>query len=84
MMILIAGGSCNLKKNRRQGNHQVDHLHGAINQKSNLPFDSNLISGFYQSYPELNRYRDDVTQVYRKHNYTHLWFDERGVIEFIG
>ena len=57
-------------------------LRGGLNHHSNLPFDSNLVTAFYNAYPELKKYRQDVSEVYRQHTYTQIWFDKQGVVEF--
>jgi murein L,D-transpeptidase YcbB/YkuD len=56
-------------------------LKGSINYKSNLPFDSALVIPFFISFPELNKYQDDVITIYNAHKYNHIWFDEKGIIE---
>ena len=58
------------------------HLQGSINHKSNLPFDSTEISAFYKAYPDLGKYAEDVTNIYRRYNFRQIWFDENGVVEF--
>ncbi|MEI6569621.1 MAG: L,D-transpeptidase, partial [Verrucomicrobiota bacterium] len=81
LLLSIANGSCQLKN--RQARKSADgQLHGAINLKSNIPFDSSLVTVFYQSYPLLSKYKKDVFTVYREHHFHHIWFDEKGVVEF--
>jgi len=58
------------------------HLHGAINQHSHMPFDSNLVISFYRNYPALNKYEKDVMEVYRQHRFNFIWHDEHGIVEF--
>jgi murein L,D-transpeptidase YcbB/YkuD len=82
LVFSVAGSSCKFSKNRQSGKKADDHLHGAINHRSNLPFDSNLVFSFYRSYPELNKYQPDVLEVYRKHKFTQIWYDLKGVVEF--
>jgi len=81
LVLAIGVGSCNFKGKRSRATGG-DHLRGAINQHSNLPFDSNLVVTFYQSYPALNKYQKDVAGVYRQHHYNRIWYDARGVVEF--
>ncbi|MCX6269124.1 MAG: L,D-transpeptidase family protein [Bacteroidetes bacterium] len=80
-LISLANGSCQLK-NARTRKTSDGLLHVAINQKSNIAFDSNLLNTFYQSYPGLARYEKEVVAVYREHHFKHIWFDEKGVVEF--
>jgi len=58
------------------------HLQGSINLRSNLPFDSVLVVDFFQSYPGLKKYEENVTSIYRKQKFNHIWFDNKGVVEF--
>jgi murein L,D-transpeptidase YcbB/YkuD len=82
IILVFANGACKLKDKRPGGNHLQDHLHGALNHQSNMPFDSNLVTSFYQSYPALSQYKNDVTLVYRRHSFTHIWYDAKGIVEF--
>lgn len=58
------------------------HLQGIINHQSNLPFDSTEITNFYKTFPELAKYSKDVTDIYRRYNFSQIWFDKNGVVEF--
>lgn len=82
LLFFLVNGSCTSKKNRHRANAGDFLLRNAINQHSNLPFDSNMVIAFYHSYPALKKYQKDVTEVYRQHHFTHIWFDKRGVVEF--
>ncbi len=82
IVILLAGESCSLKRKKSAGMMQDSHLRGAVNHHSNLPFDSNLLFTFYRTYPELDKYREDVTDVYRHHKFNEIWYDQRGIVEF--
>jgi len=82
VILFLAFGSCNLKEKRHRAKLHDDHLRGALNHRSNLPFDSNLVLTFYKSYPRLNKYQHDVTEVYRQHKYTYIWFDGVGMVEY--
>ena len=80
-ILSLGAGSCKLNENRRPGKIP-DDLRGAVNHQSNLPFDSNLVESFYKSYPELDKYRQNVVLVYRQHHFNEIWYDGRGVVEF--
>ncbi|MCK9203990.1 MAG: L,D-transpeptidase family protein [Bacteroidales bacterium] len=82
LIVFIANGSCISKDKKHQAKNGDLHLSGAINQHSNLPFDSNLLITFYRSYPALNKYQKDVVEVYRQHHYNYIWYDKGGVVEF--
>ena len=81
IVLLITVTSCRSKKSRHRGAAN-DLLHGTVNHRSNLPFDSNLLITFYRSYPALTRYRNDVAVVYRSHRFNEIWYDDRGLVEF--
>ena len=49
-----------------------------------VAFDSTQISNFYQKYPKLKLYQNDVENLYRKHNFHYIWFDKDGLNEFSG
>lgn len=80
LMILLAAGSC--KMNQKRAREKEIRLQGAINQLHNLPFDSSQLVNFYRTFPELSKYREDVYTIYRQHRFHHIWFDEKGVVEF--
>lgn len=83
IMIVFAliNGSCNSNGKKKSG-RKGDGLRGIFNQKRNLPFDSTLVLSFYLSYPELIKYKNEVVDVYRQHDYTQIWHDEDGMVEF--
>jgi len=80
-VLLLAGGSCKLHGKKKSSSNAKDNLRVAVNHRSNLPFDSNLVFAFYRSYPGLNRYHTNVLMVYRQNRYNHIWYDGRGVVE---
>ena len=82
VVLIFAGGSCMFNKKKRVKPGADIHLHGAINQHSNMPFDSNLLITFFRTYPELDKYEKDVAAVYRQHHFTHIWYDKNGIVEF--
>ncbi len=82
LLFSITCTSCWSGQNKHRGTHQDEQFRTALNHQGNLPFDSNLVTDFYRSYPELKKYRDDVLKVYRQHKFTRIWFDEKGVLEF--
>jgi murein L,D-transpeptidase YcbB/YkuD len=82
ILLALAGGSCKSYRNKHHIKHPANFLWGAVNHKSHMPFDSNLVITFYRSYPALNKYKEDLREVYRLHKYTQIWYDEHGVVEF--
>src|SRR5664279_4818892 len=82
ILFALAGGSCKSYKNKHHSKHPANFLWGAVNHKSHMPFDSNLVITFYRSYPALNKYKEELRDVYRLHKYTQIWYDEHGIVEF--
>ncbi len=81
IVFALTNGSCDFN-GKKKGGKIGDGLRGIFNQKRNLPFDSTLVLSFYLSYPELIKYKDEVVDVYRQHDYTQIWHDEDGMVEF--
>lgn len=70
---------------KQQTTHKAEldiDLQGTINRFSKTNFDSTLISPFFQTYPELAKYEDEVNVIYRGYKFHQIWFDENGVLEF--
>jgi len=57
-------------------------LQGSINRFNNTPFDSIAIDSFVKSYPQLDKYEDNIRTIYRGYNFHHIWYDEKGVLEY--
>ena len=49
---------------------------------SKIPFDSTLVSSFFEKHPLLQKYQLDVNKLYRKYDYHYLWYDKNGSNEF--
>lgn len=81
LIILTLTFSCKTREARKHPRPD-DHLYGAINLRHNVAFDSNMVQVFYTNYPKLEKYRKDVTEVYRQQKFFHIWYDKKGVIEF--
>jgi L,D-transpeptidase YcbB len=82
ILLLFTTISCNVNKKRKSASDADGQLRGAVNHKSNLPFDSNLVFKFYSTYPELNKYEEEVLTVYRQHRFSEIWYDGKGIVEF--
>jgi len=74
--------SCQKRKPARLKNSITPDLSGNINEFSNQPFDSILIDSFYQRFPKLEKYRSEVSTLYRHYHFQRIWFDQNGIIEF--
>ncbi|NTW24447.1 MAG: L,D-transpeptidase family protein [Lentimicrobium sp.] len=46
------------------------------------PIDSTLIAPFFEEYPVLKKYERDLLAIYRNYEYSPIWFDEKGIIEY--
>ena len=44
--------------------------------------DSTDVVRFFKKYPNLKKHQSDVNALYKKRNYTSIWFDKKGLIEF--
>jgi len=78
----VAGISCKPKQVADVKHELKVDLQGSINHNSNIPFDSAQIAVFFENYPDLEKYRKDVSSIYRGYNFQHIWFDENGVVEY--
>ena len=53
-----------------------------VNIKQSVAIDSTAVAHFYQSYPDLVRYQNEVSSLYLKRNFHLIWFDAQGLVEF--
>ncbi len=44
-------------------------------------FDSTLVAPFFDQYPELKKYQNEVVSLYQKQHYNYIWFDQKGIKE---
>lgn len=42
------------------------------------PFDSSLVAPFFEKFPRLKLYKEDLMAVYRNHKFNYLWHDNKG------
>lgn len=71
--------SCNSKADKKEENQ--------VKAKVEIPelklsIDSSAISKFYETYPKLKNFQDEVASLYTKKQSTQLWLDNKGVVEF--
>lgn len=57
---------------------------GNFSEQQAMSFDSLALNHFFESYPDLNQYREDVEQFYRDRAFRYAWFDSKGLIEQAG
>jgi len=46
------------------------------------PLDSNLVEPFIKRYPILEKYERDLAAIYKDNGYNHIWYDEKGIVEY--
>ena len=73
--------SCNKKPVKTKPEINSD-LQGSINRYNVTTFDSLSIDTFVSSFPVLGKYENDIRKIYRGYNFHHIWFDEKGVLEY--
>ncbi|MFW0738045.1 L,D-transpeptidase family protein [Flavobacterium sp. T12S277] len=80
VVLLLSVVSCN-KKSEEKG-EESKKAAKQIMPELKIKIDSSGIVGFYQAYPKLIKFQEDVLALYKKHNSTQLWLDNKGVVEF--
>lgn len=80
IIILFTVVSCNSKANDKKEN-QINKAKAQLPELK-IPIDSTDISKFYQTYPKLVKFQEDVLSLYKKKKSTQLWLDNKGVVEF--
>jgi murein L,D-transpeptidase YcbB/YkuD len=78
----ILNGACNRKVKTPPKTALDNFLQEEIIRRNSIPLDSALITSFYNSHPDLQKYQKDAVAIYRKHHYNHIWMDDKGVTEF--
>ncbi|RYJ40681.1 L,D-transpeptidase YcbB [Flavobacterium anhuiense] len=78
-IVFFAVFSCNSKADKKEENstktvEKVPEL--------KLTIDSIRIAKFYENYPKLDKFKNDVTALYQKNKSTQLWQDNKGIVEF--
>lgn len=77
ILVLIAV-SCNSKADKKEEKKEGKVVIPVLK----LSIDSVAIAGFYETYPKLKNFQDEVAALYTKKQSTQLWLDNRGVVEF--
>lgn len=57
---------------------------GNFSEQTDLHFDSIKLDQFFEKYPALGNYKDNVYKFYKEKQYTFAWFDKNGLIEQAG
>jgi murein L,D-transpeptidase YcbB/YkuD len=77
----FANISCNSKKGNAEEVTDVKKIEVSVYQ-SNILIDSVAIAAFYKTYPDLKKYQESTFSLYQKHNFTQVWHDNKGIVEF--
>ncbi|WP_366186300.1 L,D-transpeptidase family protein [Flavobacterium ovatum] len=51
-------------------------------EERELTFDSTFVNTFFQKHPLLDKYQNEVNELYQKHQFHYIWYDKNGVNEF--
>ena len=78
-LLSLTNVSCQNKKN----NSIVIQNTTLNKQKSAIitPFDSTLVTVFYQKFPELLPYKKQAVAIYQQQHYNYIWYDGNGIKE---
>lgn len=68
-MLLLTAISCKKVVNKEDSNGEI-------------LFDSTQVKAFFVKHPKLKDYQKDVEALYRKHDYSYVWYDKNGINEF--
>ncbi|TGD57598.1 L,D-transpeptidase family protein [Flavobacterium humi] len=73
-LIFAFSGSFAVISCKKESNEALVH--------DNSVFDSAEITGFFAKYPDFKEYKEDINELYKKHQYHYIWFDKGEVTEF--
>jgi murein L,D-transpeptidase YcbB/YkuD len=78
--VLFLFFSCNSKAEKK--GEDLKKTSKKVVPELQLHIDSVAIAKFYESYPKLVKFQNEVFTLYQKKNSTQLWLDNKGVVEF--
>ena len=61
--------------------YKEDIIAVRVSQETSLRFDSTEITRFFNNYPYVKTYEQNIRNFYSKRNYTYAWFERSGLIE---
>ncbi|WP_163400527.1 L,D-transpeptidase family protein [Flavobacterium fluviatile] len=79
VILVFIAVSCNSKGDKKDENLKKTEI---VIPELKLTIDSLAIAGFYETYPKLKNFHDEVSALYTKKQSTQLWLDNKGVVEF--
>jgi murein L,D-transpeptidase YcbB/YkuD len=80
VVLLFAAISCNKKADKKDD--QSKKTSEKVIPELKITIDSAKITTFYQTYPKLVKFQNDVLALYKKNHSTQLWLDNKGVVEY--
>jgi murein L,D-transpeptidase YcbB/YkuD len=78
ILSIVYLSSCKKKENRTSKASQKQE----VTDLSKIPFDSTLVSTFFEEHPLLQKYETDVNKLYQKYEFHYFWYDRKGINEF--
>ena len=54
----------------------------STDREDRIALDSTHVETFLAGHPEFKNYKSDFTELYRKHGYHYIWYDQNGRIDF--
>ena len=80
VVLLFTVVSCNKKGENKEDESKKTSQKEIPELK--ITIDSSRIATFYQTYPKLIKFQNEVLALYKKKNSTQLWLDNKGIVEF--
>jgi murein L,D-transpeptidase YcbB/YkuD len=80
VVILFFVFSCNSKSEKNE--EDLKKTSEKVVTELKLHIDSLQVSKFYEAYPKLVKFQDEVLALYKEKKSTQLWLDNKGVVEF--
>jgi murein L,D-transpeptidase YcbB/YkuD len=81
LIISISFGSFSCKKGNSNTNVVAANTQQDMQDASKIPFDSTLVTTFFEKHPALKNYQSEVEALYHKHQFHYVWYDEKGITE---
>ncbi|WP_337966973.1 L,D-transpeptidase family protein [uncultured Flavobacterium sp.] len=80
VVLLFGAVSCNSKAEKKE--EELKKTVEKVIPELKISIDSSKIAAFYQAYPKLDKFQNDVFALYKKNKSTQLWLDNKGIVEF--
>lgn len=82
ILISMVFESCNQKETTTVKKLHTDTIAASVPVNIAIPLDSALIPSFFESYPKLKKYENELIHIYRDHDFNYIWFDQKGIVEY--